>query len=102
LTNLLALRAGFLLTAVFAAVWPDLRDEAVVLEEEITMNATRKLWIALALLLVASFGVLLWMGAEISDNAPPLPARVVSTDGKVLYTRADIEKGRQVWQKARG
>jgi nitric oxide reductase subunit B len=66
------------------------------------MNATRKLWTVLALLLIASFGVLLWMGADISRNAPPMPERVVSSTGKVLYTRADIEKGRQVWQSMGG
>jgi len=38
------------------------------------MNATRKLWIALALLLLGSFGVLLWIGGDISRNAPPVPA----------------------------
>ena len=42
------------------------------------------------------------MGADISRNAPPMPERVVSSDGKVLYTRADIEKGRQVWQSIGG
>lgn len=66
------------------------------------MNETRKLWIALALLLLASFGVLLWVGADISENAPPVPARVMGTDGQVLYTRADIERGRQVWQSFGG
>jgi nitric oxide reductase subunit B len=66
------------------------------------MTATRKLWTALALLLVGSFGVLLWVGADISHNAPPLPSRVVSVDGTVLYTKADIEKGRQVWQSFGG
>jgi nitric oxide reductase subunit B len=66
------------------------------------MNATRKLWTALALLLVVSFGVLLWIGADISHNAPPVPSRVAGADGKVLYTKADIEKGRQVWQSFGG
>ncbi|HEU5135183.1 MAG TPA: nitric-oxide reductase large subunit [Steroidobacteraceae bacterium] len=66
------------------------------------MNQTRKLWIALAVLLVLSFGVLLGVGADISENAPPVPARVVGTNGDVLYTRADIQKGRQVWQSIGG
>jgi nitric oxide reductase subunit B len=66
------------------------------------MSATRKLWTALAVLLLASFGVLLWVGADISRSAPPMPERVVSSDGRVLYTRADIEKGRQVWQSFGG
>ncbi|SFU44294.1 nitric-oxide reductase large subunit [Pseudoduganella namucuonensis] len=66
------------------------------------MNSTRRLWLCLVLLLAASFGTLLWTGDEIHRQAPPMPERVVSTDGKVLYTRADIEKGRQVWQSFGG
>ena len=66
------------------------------------MSSTRKLWISLALLLVASFGVLLWVGADISQQAPPIPDRLVSAQGQVIYTRADIEKGRQVWQSMGG
>jgi len=66
------------------------------------MNATRKLWTGLAILLVASFSVLLFMGAAISRNAPPVPTRLLINDGRVIYTRADIEKGRQVWQSMGG
>ena len=66
------------------------------------MTSTKKLWLYLILLLVASFGVLLWTGSEIFRQAPPMPERVISTDGDVLYTRADIEKGRQVWQSFGG
>ena len=39
-----------------------------------------------------SFGVLLWMGGEIYRSAPPMPERVVSTDGTLLYTRADMDR----------
>jgi nitric oxide reductase subunit B len=66
------------------------------------MNATRKLWLALAGLLVASFTVLLWVGGEIHRVMPPMPAAVVTTDGRTLYTRAQIEQGRQVWQSIGG
>jgi len=31
-----------------------------------------------------------------------MPERVVAEDGRVLYTRADIERGRQVWQSMGG
>jgi len=31
-----------------------------------------------------------------------MPERVVSADGRTVYTRADIEKGRQVWQSIGG
>ena len=66
------------------------------------MGNYRKLWLSLATLLVASFAVLLWAGTEIFRAAPPVPEQVVADDGSVLYTRADIEKGRQVWQSIGG
>jgi nitric oxide reductase subunit B len=66
------------------------------------MTNTKKLWTILAALLVVSFGVLLWTGDQIHRKAPPMPDRVVSSDGSVIYTRADIEKGRQVWQSFGG
>src|SRR5688500_6389486 len=66
------------------------------------MSPTRRLWIALGLLLGATFAVLLWMGREINRSAPPLPERIVSTSGQVLFTRADLEAGRQVWQSFGG
>ena len=66
------------------------------------MDQTRKLWIGLAVLLVSSFAVLLWSGKEIFRSVPPIPERVVADDGRVLYTRADIERGRQVWQSIGG
>jgi nitric oxide reductase subunit B len=66
------------------------------------MNSTRKLWIYLAALLIASFGTLLWTGGEIYRESPPMPEQVVSTDAQVIYTRSDIEMGRQVWQSMGG
>ena len=66
------------------------------------MSNTRKLWLGLATLLVVSFGVLLWAGTEIFRTAPPMPEKVLSESGQVVYTRADMEKGRQVWQSMGG
>ncbi|MGE4072906.1 MAG: nitric-oxide reductase large subunit [Lysobacterales bacterium] len=66
------------------------------------MDTTRKLWIGLILLLVSGFGVLLWMGGVIHQKAPPMPTSIVSESGTVLYTQADIEQGRQVWQSFGG
>jgi nitric oxide reductase subunit B len=57
----------------------------------------------LAGLLVASFSVLLWIGGEIHRVMPPIPDAVVTADdGRTVYTRADIEEGRQVWQSIGG
>ncbi len=66
------------------------------------MNSTRKLWVGLAALLIASFAVLLWVGSEVHRQAPPVPEKVVADDGTVVYTRQDIETGRQVWQSIGG
>ncbi|HJS34832.1 MAG TPA: cbb3-type cytochrome c oxidase subunit I, partial [Pseudoxanthomonas sp.] len=66
------------------------------------MNSTRKLWVGLAALLIASFAVLLWVGSEVHRQAPPLPEQVVAEDGRVIFTRKDIETGRQVWQSIGG
>ena len=66
------------------------------------MTTTRKLWLGLAVLLLASFSVLLWVGKEVHQQAPPLPDAVVTTGGATLYTRADIDQGREVWQSIGG
>jgi nitric oxide reductase subunit B len=66
------------------------------------MNSTRKLWAGLGLLLLLSFAVLLWVGGEIHRVMPPVPAAVVTENGTTIYTRADIQKGRQVWQSIGG
>jgi len=66
------------------------------------MDTTRRLWLGLAALLIASFSVLLWMGRDMDRQSPPLPARVVTESGRVVYTRADMERGRQVWQSIGG
>ena len=66
------------------------------------MNTTRRLWLGLAALLVSSFGVLLWMGNDIYQQAPPIPERVVSQAGTLIYSKADYDTGRQVWQSMGG
>jgi len=66
------------------------------------MNSIKKLWFSLAGLLLVSFGVLLFLGGEIHRQAPPMPESVVTTDGNIVFTRADIEQGRQVWQSIGG
>jgi nitric oxide reductase subunit B len=71
-------------------------------ERSARVDSTRRLWTALAVLLVGSFAVLLWMGGEIHQQAPPMPERVLSSSGEVIYTRATLERGRQVWQSIGG
>ena len=66
------------------------------------MSAERKLWLWLIALLAVSFSVLLWVGSEVHRQMPPIPERVVTSSGEVIYTRTDIETGRQVWQSMGG
>lgn len=66
------------------------------------MTDIRKLWTLLTVLLVSAFGVLLWMGSEIYRQAPPVPAAFKSDLGDTLYTRDDIQTGREVWQSIGG
>jgi len=66
------------------------------------VSTEKKLWLGLVALLTVSFGVLLWVGGEIHRQMPPLPERVVTPQGDTLFTRADIETGRQVWQSIGG
>ncbi|MEZ4996314.1 MAG: hypothetical protein R2758_02130 [Bacteroidales bacterium] len=54
---------------------------------------TRRLWIGFLTVVTVSFAVLLFFGREIYRQAPPVPDRVVTTDGKLLFTGQDI-KGR--------
>jgi nitric oxide reductase subunit B len=58
----------------------------------------RRIWIAFALVLVGSFAVLGWVGARIYQEAPPIPDRVVSTDGRVVFDHGDIAMGQDVWR----
>src|SRR6185503_13139345 len=66
------------------------------------MDNTRKLWITLGSMLVIAFSVLLFMGGEIYRKAPPMPDKVVGANGATVFERADIERGRQVWQSLGG
>lgn len=65
-------------------------------------QSLKRLWVSLALILIASFGTLGLLGREIHREAPPIPGAVVTTDGRTLYTRAEIQTGRQVYQSMGG
>lgn len=66
------------------------------------MQSTRKLWRWLAIMFFASFAVLVWLGREIYLEAPPIPQRVVTTDGKLIFTGEQIQRGQQAWLQAGG
>lgn len=53
-------------------------------------------------MIVVSFAVLLYYGGRIYREAPPVPERVVTTDGQVVLTGDDIRDGQNVWQSMGG
>jgi nitric oxide reductase subunit B len=62
----------------------------------------KKLWLALALVVIASFAVLGFVGVQMISNAPPIPSRVVTTEGRVLIAGDAIRDGQSVWQSLGG
>ena len=66
------------------------------------MTYSRKLWLWLGAIFVISFAILGLIGREIYVEAPPVPEKVVTASGETLYTRADIQTGREVWQTLGG
>ena len=63
---------------------------------------TKKLWISFILVMTISFAVLIYYGREIYRQAPPIPDKVMTTDGKILFTGEDILDGQNVWQSVGG
>jgi nitric oxide reductase subunit B len=66
------------------------------------MKNTKMLWRWLGFIFVLSFGALGYLGWQIYLEAPPIPKSVVTTDGQVVYTGAQIQRGQQVWLAAGG
>jgi len=67
-----------------------------------TTFSVKRLWIMLAAGMVVMFGVLLLLGRQIYQLAPPIPEAVTSLSGETLFTRSDIETGQNVWQSIGG
>ncbi|MDY6930061.1 MAG: nitric-oxide reductase large subunit [Pseudomonadota bacterium] len=62
----------------------------------------KRLWLILTVGMIVMFGILLLMGRQIYQQAPPIPEVVKSTTGETLFTRDDIETGQNVWQSIGG
>ncbi|NVB79870.1 MAG: nitric-oxide reductase large subunit [Kofleriaceae bacterium] len=62
----------------------------------------RRLWLGLSLVLLLSFGILAWVGSRIYQLAPPIPDRVVTTDGRVVFGSGEVEAGQDVWRSFGG
>ena len=62
----------------------------------------KKLWIALGVVMLVSFAVLGSVGYKVISKAPPIPAKVVTADGQLLFTGETIRDGQNVWQSTGG
>lgn len=63
---------------------------------------TKKLWTWLAAVIIGSFAVLIFYGVDIYRKIPPVPDKVVTTDGTIVATGQDIKDGQNVWQSIGG
>jgi nitric oxide reductase subunit B len=61
-----------------------------------------RMWMLLSVGMIVMFGILLLLGRQIYQQAPPMPAAVQSESGEVLYTLDDIETGQNIWQSIGG
>ena len=66
------------------------------------MSDLKKSWWLLGTTIVVAFFILGFFGREVYRQAPPIPERVVGTDGRLLMTKDDILTGQQVWQSTGG
>jgi nitric oxide reductase subunit B len=62
----------------------------------------RKLWLGFAVVMIASFFVLSWIGVRIYQEAPPLISKVVTSDGRTVIDQGEISAGQNVWQSLGG
>jgi nitric oxide reductase subunit B len=66
------------------------------------LSQYKRYWVALVLVVVASFSVLGFYGHRAITGAPPIPREVVTADGRVLFTGEAVRDGQNVWQSLGG
>jgi len=49
--------------------------------------------------MIAGFTILIWITVKSYQSAPPIPEKVVSVSGEVVFTGADIRNGQKVFMK---
>jgi nitric oxide reductase subunit B len=64
--------------------------------------SNKKLWIALSVVIGGSFLVLGGVGYQMISGAPPIPSKVVTTGGQVLFDGKTVQDGQGVWQSIGG
>ena len=63
---------------------------------------TKTLWLSFALVTLVCFSVLILFGREIYREKPPIPEKVVTENGTLLFTSQEIKDGQNVWQSIGG
>jgi nitric oxide reductase subunit B len=53
----------------------------------------KQLWIFFVLVMFVSFLILGWIGTRIYEEAPPIAAKVITTDGTVVIDEGEIAAG---------
>lgn len=66
------------------------------------MGIYKKLWLILIAVLIITFTILGYMGAEVYRSAPPIPKSVMSNDHQLEFKEADILTGQSHWQSIGG
>ncbi len=74
----------------------------IVLHTYRTTFSIKRLWLILIVCMIVMFSVLGYFGGQIYQQVPPIPERVETLTGEILYTRAAIEQGQNVWQSIGG
>jgi len=62
----------------------------------------KRLWVLFASVVVVEFAVLGWIGTRIYQEKPPIPDRVLTTNGEELISSGAIGRGQNVWQSLGG
>ncbi|MFW5845719.1 MAG: cbb3-type cytochrome c oxidase subunit I, partial [Planctomycetota bacterium] len=74
------------------------RDE----QETPVVPGHRRLWLLLGGSVLIAFLILGFYGGEVYRQAPPIPERVLTEDGRTLFTGETILDGQEVWQSIGG
>jgi nitric oxide reductase subunit B len=62
----------------------------------------KKYWIGFSVVIILSFIVLSLVGVKIYQQKPPVPEKVITESGELVFTKSDIEEGQNIWQAMGG
>ena len=62
----------------------------------------KKYWIGFSVVIILSFIVLSMVGIKIYQQKPPVPEKVITESGELVFAKSDIEEGQNIWQAMGG